>query len=240
MAILRAAVAAGVERSVYCSSVAALGLNADGTPADETTPVREEMLVGIYKRSKYRAEQAVMDLVRQGMDVVIVNPSAPVGPRDIKPTPTGRMILDAAAGRVPAYVDTGLNMVHVDDVAEGHALALERGRAGEKYILGGENFRLRDLLALVAASRAARAPDPAADRRRLAGRDRAEAVARLTGKEPLVTRDHRRWRGRRCSTPRQGHARARLRAAPGADGGGGCGGVVPRRGHAAHMTRPGQ
>ena len=191
VAILRAAAAAGVERSVYCSSVAALGLNADGTPADETTPVREEMLVGIYKRSKYRAEQAVLDLARQGMDVVIVNPSAPVGPRDIKPTPTGRMILDAAAGRVPAYVDTGLNMVHVDDVAEGHALALERGRAGEKYILGGENFRLRDLLALVCGIAGKPAPRirlpigavwPAAIL--------LEAVARLTGKEPLVTRDH--------------------------------------------------
>ena len=191
VAILRAAAAAGVERSVYCSSVAALGLNADGSPADEATPVQEADLVGIYKRSKYRAEQAVLGLARQGMDVVIVNPAAPVGPRDIKPTPTGRMILDAAAGRVPAYVDTGLNVVHVDDVAEGHALALERGRAGEKYILGGENFLLRDLLALVCAAAGKSPPRirlPIGAVWPVAWA--MEGIARLTGTEPLVTRDH--------------------------------------------------
>ena len=191
VAILRAAEAAGVERSVYCSSVAALGLRADGVPADETTPVTEAVLVGVYKKSKYQAEQAVLALARAGQDVVIVNPSAPVGPRDIKPTPTGKMILDAAAGRVPAYVDTGLNVVHVDDVAEGHALALERGRAGEKYILGGENFQLGDLLALVCEVAGRKPPRirlpiaavwPAA----LA----MEMLARLGGPEPLVTRDH--------------------------------------------------
>ena len=191
VAILRAAAAAGVERSVYCSSVAALGLNADGTPADEATPVHEAGLVGIYKQSKYRAEQAVLDLARQGQDLVIVNPAAPVGPRDIKPTPTGRMILDAAAGRVPAYVDTGLNVVHVDDVAEGHALALERGKTGEKYILGGENLRLRDLLALV-CDVAGRTPPkiqlPIGPLWPVAWV--MEGIARLTGKEPLVTRDH--------------------------------------------------
>jgi dihydroflavonol-4-reductase len=191
VAILRAAAAAGVERSVYCSSVAALGLNADGTPADEATPVVEANFVGVYKRSKYRAEQAVLGLARDGMNVVIVNPAAPVGPRDIKPTPTGRMILDAAAGRVPAYVDTGLNVVHVDDVAEGHALALERGRAGEKYILGGENLQLRDLLALVCTV-AGRSPPrirlPIAAVWPVAWL--LEGIAGLTGKEPLVTRDH--------------------------------------------------
>ena len=123
----------------------------DGTPADETTPTNEADFIGTYKRSKFLAERAVMDLVRQeGLPAVVVNPSAPVGPRDIKPTPTGKMIRDAAAGRVPAYIDTGLNMVHVDDVAEGHALALERGRIGERYVLGGENLLLKDILALVA------------------------------------------------------------------------------------------
>ena len=150
VATLRAAQAVGAERIVYCSSVAALGLTADGTPADETTPVDPAALVSVYKRSKYEAEQAALELARQGAPVVIVNPAAPVGPRDIKPTPTGRMILDAAAGRTPAYVDTGLNIVHVDDVAEGHILALERGRLGERYILGGENLTLQALLTLVA------------------------------------------------------------------------------------------
>ena len=148
--LMEAALAAGVERVVYCSSVAALGLTADGTPANEDTPVVEENIVGIYKRSKYRAEQVVLDLVRsRDLPAVIVNPSTPIGPRDIKPTPTGKMIADAAAGRMPAYVDTGLNLVHVDDVAEGHVLALERGRIGERYILGNEDMSLPHLLALV-------------------------------------------------------------------------------------------
>lgn len=190
-ALMLAAQAAGVGRIVYCSSVAALGLTGDGTLADETTPVSEESVIGIYKKSKYRAEQAVLALVRErGLDAVIVNPAAPIGPRDIKPTPTGRMILDADAGRMPAYVETGLCVVHVDDVAEGHMLALERGRAGERYILGGENLSLQALLALVDA---------------IGGRARSrlrlpreaiwpvalvcEALARF-GVEPMVTRDH--------------------------------------------------
>lgn len=190
-ALMRAAAAAGVRRIVYTSSVAALGLTADGSPADETTPVSEERIVGIYKKSKFRAEQAVLALARQGLPAVIVNPSAPVGPRDIRPTPTGRMIADAAAGRMPAYIDTGLNVVHVDDVAEGHLLAFERGRAGERYILGGENLTLAALLALVAveAGRAPpriRLPAPLLWPVALA----SEALARLAGIEPLVTRDH--------------------------------------------------
>ncbi|MCX2561763.1 NAD-dependent epimerase/dehydratase family protein [Acetobacter farinalis] len=157
--LMLAAQNAGVERIVYCSSVAALGLIGDGTDSDETTPVHEHGVIGIYKRSKYRAEQEVLQLVReQGLPAVIVNPSTPVGPRDIKPTPTGQMILDCAAGRMPAYVDTGVNIVHVDDVAEGHALALERGTIGEKYILGGQNYLLRDLFAMV--SEIAHVPPP--------------------------------------------------------------------------------
>jgi dihydroflavonol-4-reductase len=192
VALMQAAQAAGVERIVYCSSVAALGLTKDGTPARETTPVTEEAIVGLYKKSKYRAEQAVLDMVAlHGLPAVIVNPSTPVGPRDIKPTPTGKMIADAAAGRMPAYLDTGLNVVHVDDVAEGHVLALERGVVGEKYILGGENFLLRDLLALIASVTGRRAP-------RIKLRHEmlwpvavaSETLARLTGIEPMVTRDH--------------------------------------------------
>lgn len=148
--LMLAALDAGVEKIVYCSSVAALGLTKDGTPATETTPITEHDVIGIYKLSKYRAEQEVLRLVREReLPAVIVNPSTPVGPRDIKPTPTGQMIVDVASGRMPAYVDTGLNIVHVDDVAEGHVLALERGLIGEKYILGGENYMLGDFFALI-------------------------------------------------------------------------------------------
>ncbi len=157
--LMLAALEAGVERIVYCSSVAALGLIGDGTVADETTPVHEHAVIGIYKRSKYRAEQEVLRLVHErGLPAVIVNPSTPVGPRDIKPTPTGLMIADAAAGRMPAYVETGLNIVHVDDVAEGHALAYERGVIGERYILGGEDMLLRDLFAAVSEAAGVRPP----------------------------------------------------------------------------------
>ncbi len=157
--LMLAAQEAGVARIVHCSSVAALGLVGDGTVADETTPVHEHAVIGIYKRSKYRAEQEVLRLVHErGLPAVIVNPSTPVGPRDIKPTPTGLMIADAAAGRMPAYVETGLNIVHVDDVAEGHALAYERGVIGERYILGGEDMLLRDLFAAVSEAAGVRPP----------------------------------------------------------------------------------
>ncbi len=191
-ALMSAARAAGVQRIVYCSSVAALGHTADGSPADETTPVSEAEIVGPYKRSKYRAEQAVLAMVREeGLPAVIVNPSTPVGPRDIKPTPTGRMILDAAAGRMPGYLETGLNIVHVEDVAEGHLLALERGVIGERYILGGENFSLGDLFALIARRAGTRPPrfklsEAALWPVALA----AEGAARLFGITPLVTREH--------------------------------------------------
>ncbi len=198
-AMMRAALAAGAERVVHCSSVAALGLTADGTPADEATPVSEVGIVGIYKKSKFRAEQAVLAMVReQGLPAVIVNPAAPIGPRDIKPTPTGRMVADAAAGKVPAYIDTGLCVVHVDDVAEGHVLALERGRIGERYILGAENLALRDLLALVARAAGRRAP-----RIRLPApllwpvALACEGLARVAGIEPVVTRDHLRMARKR-------------------------------------------
>ena len=189
-ALLLAAQSRGVERMVYCSSVAALGLVGDGTVADETTQVAADKIVGVYKKSKYLAEQAVLELVAEhAMPVVIVNPSTPVGPRDIKPTPTGRMIRDAAMGRMPAYVETGLNIVHVDDVAEGHALALERGVAGERYILGGEDFSLGALFALVARAAGRRPPRvklPIGPLLPLALA--CEALARF-GVEPVVTRE---------------------------------------------------
>ncbi len=149
--IMRAALASGVQRIVYTSSVATLGLNADGSPATEDTPVGIDDMIGHYKRSKFLAEQVVRELIDdQGLPAVIVNPSTPVGPRDIKPTPTGRIIVDAASGRIPAYVDTGLNIAHVDDVARGHLLAFERGEIGQRYILGGEDMSLRAILEEIA------------------------------------------------------------------------------------------
>jgi dihydroflavonol-4-reductase len=191
VALLRAAHAAGVERAVYCSSVAALGLIGDGTVADEATKVDPAKIVGVYKQSKYRAEQAVMALGREiGLPIVTVNPSTPVGPRDIKPTPTGVMIRDAAAGKMPAYVDTGLNIVHVDDVAEGHLLAMERGVPGEKYILGGENMNLAALFRMVAAQAGVRGPYTKLPREVLwPVAVASEALARGFGVEPRVTRE---------------------------------------------------
>jgi dihydroflavonol-4-reductase len=192
LAMLRAAMDAGAERIVYCSSVAALGQFGDGRLADETTPTHEADFIGIYKRSKYLAERAVLEMAqREGAPVVVVNPAAPVGPRDIKPTPTGKMILDAAAGRVPAYIDTGLNIVHVDDVAEGHVLALERGRIGERYVLGGANMTLLAILTLVAEVSGQRPPFirlPEAVVWPVAVV--MEGLARLIHFEPMMTRAH--------------------------------------------------
>lgn len=149
--ILEAAHEAGVKRAVYTSSVAVLGIDATGRPSDEDKPVSFGDMIGVYKQSKYRAEEAVTDVIRNtGLDCVIVNPSTPIGPRDVKPTPTGRLVVEAAAGRMPAYVDTGLNVVHVDDVAAGHLLAYENGVMGRRYILGGEDMTLREILHVVA------------------------------------------------------------------------------------------
>ena len=157
--IMLAAAHAGVTRIIYTSSVATLGLTLDGSPADENTPVSLADMIGPYKRSKFMAEAEVKQLVEeQGLPVVIVNPSAPVGPRDIKPTPTGRMIIDAASGRMPAYVDTGINLVHVDDVAIGHLLAWERGEIGERYVLGAVNMTLKEILTELAAITGRRPP----------------------------------------------------------------------------------
>jgi dihydroflavonol-4-reductase len=148
--VLNAAQRAGVQRMVYTSSVATIGIPADGSPGDERSANSLENMIGHYKRSKYLAEEVVREAAQSGLSVVIVSPSTPVGPGDVKPTPTGQLVLDAAAGRMPAYVDTGLNIVHVDDVAAGHLLAYERGKAGERYILGGEDMSLRGILELIA------------------------------------------------------------------------------------------
>ncbi len=183
---------AGVKRVVYTSSVAVLGLNADGSPADEDTPATVDDMIGHYKRSKFLAEKEVRRMVAEdGLPAVIVNPSSPVGPRDIKPTPTGRMVVEAAAGRMPAYVDTGLNLVHVDDVAEGHLLAFERGRVGERYILGAENLALRDILTEIAALTGRPPPRVRLPRNLiLPVAVIAEGWARVTGGgEPMVTVD---------------------------------------------------
>jgi len=186
--ILDAAREAGVQRVVYTSSVATIGIPTDGTPGTEDTPSTLSDMIGHYKRSKFLAEEVAREAARAGAEVVIVNPSTPVGPGDVKPTPTGQMVLDAAAGRMPAYVDTGLNIAHVDDVAMGHLLAYQRGRAGERYILGGQDMTLREILVEIA---------------RLVGRKPprirlpsgvvmpiayvAEAVARVTGRPTRVT-----------------------------------------------------
>jgi dihydroflavonol-4-reductase len=188
--LMRAALDAGIERVIYTSSVATLGLVPEGS-ADEEIPSTVEDMVGPYKRSKFQAEEVVRDLAaRSGLPAVIVNPSTPVGPRDRKPTPTGRLILEAARGHMPGYVETGLNIVHVDDVAAGHLAAAELGRLGERYILGGENLSLMEILAGVAQAAGTRAPRiripysvayPAAIG--------AELMARLRGKEPFITLD---------------------------------------------------
>jgi dihydroflavonol-4-reductase len=189
--VLEAAAQAGAARMVYTSSVAVLGLNRNRAPADEETPVTVEDMVGHYKRSKFLAEQAVRRRAAElEFPIVTVNPSTPIGPRDVKPTPTGRILLDAAAGRMPAFVDTGLNLVHVDDVAQGHLAALKIGTPGERYILGGDDFTLQQILTLVAehvGSRAStiRLPHWSVYPVAIA----AEAVARFTKREPRVTLD---------------------------------------------------
>jgi dihydroflavonol-4-reductase len=189
-ALMEAALAAGVERIVYTSSVATLGLVA-GAAADENTPSRLDDMIGPYKRSKFLAEEAVRNLVAErGLPAVIVNPSTPVGPGDLKPTPTGRLILEAARGHLPGYVDTGLNIVHVDDVAEGQLLAAEHGRIGERYILGGDNLSLAEILAAVARAAGRRPPQlkvPYAVA--FAAAAIGTAAAQITGREPFATLD---------------------------------------------------
>jgi dihydroflavonol-4-reductase len=189
--LMEAALDAGVERIVYTSSVAALGVRKDGGKADEDTPTSLEDKVGHYKRSKYLAEQEVLRLVREkGLPATIVNPSTPVGPRDVKPTPTGKAIVLAARGGMPVYVDTGLNLVHVDDCAEGHMLALARGKPGEKYILGGDDMSLAELARIVSGMAGRKPPLGGVPRQLLypvaIG---MELMANVTGKEPMTTMD---------------------------------------------------
>ena len=189
--LMQLALRAGVKKIVYTSSVATLGIHADLTPANEESPVSIENMVGHYKRSKFLAEEEVKLLVRESaLPAVIVNPSTPIGPGDVKPTPTGRIIVDCVNGKIPAYVDTGLNIVHVDDVARGHLLALEKGEIGQRYILGGEDMKLRDILACICEFTGKKPPalrlphDLVLPLAWL-----AEKWASLTGIEPLATVD---------------------------------------------------
>jgi dihydroflavonol-4-reductase len=150
-AVLEAARESGVRRVVYTSSVATMGFTSNGHIADENSPVSLANMIGTYKRSKFMAEQVAVEAARSGMDVVVVNPTTPVGERDIKPTPTGRIVVDFLKKKFPAYVDTGLNLVDVTECARGHVAALEKGRSGERYILGGENLTLKQILDRLAA-----------------------------------------------------------------------------------------
>ena len=156
--ILQAALACGLDRVVYTSSVATLAASPDGTPVDETRPLMLEAAVGHYKRSKILAEQQAMRLCEQGLPLVIVHPSTPVGPWDVKPTPTGQIVVDFLRGRMPAYLDTGLNLIDVRDVAQGHVLAARHGKIGERYILGHCNLSLRAILQQLAEVSGLRAP----------------------------------------------------------------------------------
>jgi dihydroflavonol-4-reductase len=190
-AVMRAALARQVERVVVTSSVATLRVGPSTLAATEDQPLAAHEAIGAYKRSKVLSERLVERMVaRDALPAVIVNPSTPVGARDVRPTPTGRIIVEAASGRMPAFVETGLNVVDVEDVARGHLLALARGRIGERYILGGENLMLRDLLGEIAEFTGRRAPRvrlPVAPLVPLA--HAAEALARLSGKEPFLTVD---------------------------------------------------
>jgi dihydroflavonol-4-reductase len=188
--VMRAALREGVERIVYTSSVATLAMHG-ADAANESMPLDERDAIGAYKRSKVAAERVVEAMVAgEGLPAVIVNPSTPIGPRDIKPTPTGRIVVEAARGRMPAFVDTGMNLVHVDDVAHGHVAALTRGRIGERYILGGDNVPLVTMLSEIARITGRRKPRwklPRAPLYPLAAA--AETVARMTSREPFLTRD---------------------------------------------------
>ena len=156
--VLEAARDLGLERTVYCSTIGAIGLPPGGGVGTEMTPVSLDQMAGHYKRSKYLAEQEVLKLSREGLPVVIVNPSAPVGKGDVKPTPTGQVIVDFMKGWMPAYIETGMNLVDVDDVAAGHLLAMEKGRIGERYILGNKNLIVREVFEILSRLTGVNAP----------------------------------------------------------------------------------
>lgn len=185
--LLEAARETGTERIVYCSTIGAIGLPPNGGPGTEETPVSLSQMAGHYKRSKYLAEQEVIRLAQEGLPVVIVNPSAPVGEGDVKPTPTGQIIVDFMKGRMPAYIETGMNIVDVDDVAEGHLLAMQKGRLGERYILGCKNLLLREVFEILSALTGVNAP--ALKLPRLAVLPLAYVnhwIAHLTGQPPRI------------------------------------------------------
>jgi dihydroflavonol-4-reductase len=186
-AILKAAQECGLKKVVYTSSVGTLGNPGDGTPGSETTPVTLDDMVGPYKKSKYLAERVAEKFISDSLPLVVVNPSTPVGPRDIKPTPTGKIIVDFLKRKMPAYLDTGLNIIDVEDCARGHILAELKGRVGQKYILGNANLTLRDIFGLLEEI-----TDLPAPRVRLPYMPILlaayvnEGISRLTGREPLI------------------------------------------------------
>ena len=185
--LLEAARAVGIERTVYCSTIGAIGLPPRGGLGTEETPVSLDQMAGHYKRSKYLAEQEALKLAKEGLPVVIVNPSAPVGAGDVKPTPTGQVIVDFMRGRMPAYIETGMNLIDVDDVAAGHLLAMQKGRLGERYILGNKNLLLRELFEVL--SRLTGVPAPRIKLPRLAILPLAylnQWLANLTGRSPRI------------------------------------------------------
>jgi dihydroflavonol-4-reductase len=185
--ILQAASDAGLAKVVYTSTVGTLGNRGDGTPGDEETPVSLADMVGDYKKSKYFAEQVAVDFARRGLPLVIVNPSTPVGPLDIKPTPTGKLIVDFVSGRMPAYLDTGLNIVSAAECARGHLLAAQKGRIGAKYILGGEDLHLSQILTRLAEIASVPAPRWRLPYRPvLLAAHLNELLASVTGREPLI------------------------------------------------------
>ncbi|MEA3238811.1 MAG: NAD-dependent epimerase/dehydratase family protein [Candidatus Bipolaricaulota bacterium] len=188
--VLQASLEAGIKRVIYTSSVAALAVPDKGSPVDELTPIDPSKIIGAYKKSKYAAEQVALEYAAKGLPVVIVNPSFPVGPRDIKPTPTGQTIVDFLNRRLPAYVDTGMNVVDVEDVARGHVLAAENGRIGERYILGGKNMTMAELLALLSRVTGIPAPRIRLPYRTLLALSYANAAwCKMTRTTPRMTPD---------------------------------------------------
>lgn len=185
--ILSAALAVGLEKVVYTSSVGTLGNPGNGTPGDETTPVDFNQMVGDYKKSKFLAERAAESFLEKGLPLVIVNPSTPVGPMDLKPTPTGKIIVDFLNGKMPAYLDTGLNLIDVETCARGHILAARKGRVGEKYILGNRNLTLEEIFGKLSELTGLKAPRVRLPYYPILMAAYANhALSALTGREPLI------------------------------------------------------